>query len=192
MKPLLLSGLLLMTAFAAVPAVSAAEAVGSVNVRSGPSTSYRIVDRLFRGENVNVQRCRSSGWCYVTHPGPDGWVSARFLVSNDFADDYPASRRMRPDISFSIIIGGGGFGGGGFGGGGGGGGGGPREELVCLVTFFERDDVAAGRDADVERARVLPRSEAERRDGPNDRQAIFDYGTDRQTRETCEYLDNLN
>lgn len=186
MKPLLLSGLLVMTALAAVPAVSAAEATGSVNVRSGPGTSYRIVDRLFRGENVNVQRCRSSGWCYITHPGPDGWVSARYLVSNDFADDYPASRRMRPDISFSIIIGGGGFGGGG------GGGGGTREELVCLVTFFDRDQVEAGRDADVERARVLPRSEAERRDGPNDRQAIFDYGTDRQTRETCDYLDNLN
>jgi hypothetical protein len=176
-----------MTAFAAVPAVSAAEAVGSVNVRSGPGTSYRVVDRLARGENVNVQRCRSSGWCYITHPGPDGWVSARYLVSNEFADDYPSSRRMRPNISFSIIIGGGG----GFRGGDGGGGG-QREELVCLVTFFERDDVAAGRDADVERARVLPRSEAERRDGPNDRQAIFDYGTDRQTRETCEYLDNLN
>jgi hypothetical protein len=187
MKPLLLSGLLLMTAFAAIPAVSAAEAVGSVNVRSGPGTSYRVVDWLHRGENVNVQRCRSSGWCYVTHPGPDGWVSARYLASNDFADDYPASRRMRPDISFSIIIGGGGSGGGG-----GGGGGGSREELVCLVTFFQPEDVAAGRDADVQRARLLPRSEAERRDGPNDRQAIFDYGTDRQTRETCQYLDNLN
>ena len=189
MKPLLLSGLLLMTAFAAVPAVSAAEAVGSVNVRSGPGTSYRVVDRLARGENVNVQRCRSSGWCYITHPGPDGWVSARYLVSNEFADDYPSSRRMRPDISFSIIIGGGGFGGGS---GGGAGGGGPREELVCLVTFFDRADVEAGADANVERARVLPRSEAERRDGPNDRQAIFDYGTDRQTRETCAYLDKLN
>lgn len=190
MKPLLLSGLLLMSAFAAIPAVSAAEAVSSVNVRSGPGTSYRVVDRLVRGDNVNVQRCRSSGWCYITHPGPDGWVSARYLVSNEFADDYPSSRRIRPDISFSIIIGGGGFGGGS--GGGGGGGGGPREELVCLVTFFEPEDVEAGRDADVQRARVLPRSEAERRDGPNDRQAIFDYGTDRQTRETCDYLDNLN
>lgn len=189
MKPLLLSGLLLLTAFAAVPAARAAEAVGSVNVRSGPGTSYRVVDRLARGENVNVQRCRSSGWCYITHPGPDGWVSARYLVSKEFADDYPSSRRMRPDISFSIIIGGGGFGGGS---GGGAGGGGPREELVCLVTFFDRADVEAGADANVERARVLPRSEAERRDGPNDRQAIFDYGTDRQTRETCAYLDKLN
>ena len=47
-------------------------------------------------------------------------------------------------------------------------------------------------DANVQRARVMSRAEAERRDGPNDRQAIFDYGTNRQTRETCNYLDQLN
>ncbi len=191
MKPLLLSGLLLMATLSATPPATAAEATLSLNVRSGPGTSYRVVDTLFRGENVNVQRCQSNGWCYITHPGPDGWVSARYLVSNDFDDDYLDGRRMRPDVNFSIIIGGGRFPGfpgfpdrpGG---------GGSRDELVCLVTFFDRDDVAAGRDADVQRARVMPRTEAERRDGPNDRQAIFDYGTNRQTRETCEYLDNLN
>jgi len=95
MKPLLLSGLLLMTAFAAVPAVSAAEAVGSVNVRSGPGTSYRVVDRLARGENVNVQRCRSSGWCYITHPGPDGWVTARTIARRS-STTAPTGRRARP------------------------------------------------------------------------------------------------
>jgi hypothetical protein len=187
-KTLMLSTLALLAGLCALPtAVSAAEARLSVNVRSGPGTGYRIVDRLFRGEDVNVRRCRSNGWCYITHPGPDGWVSARFLVSNNLDDDYLGGRRVRPDINFSIIIGGG------FpGGGGGGGGGGPREELVCLVTFFDEGDVEAGADADVESARVLPRSEAERRDRPGDRRAIFDYGSDRQTRETCDYLDNLN
>ncbi len=189
MKRLILTTLALLGGLALSPTIAnAAEAASSANVRSGPGTSYRVVDRLVRGENVNVRRCRSNGWCYITHPGPDGWVSARLLVSNDFGDEYLGSRRARPNISFSIIIGGGGFGGGG----GGGGGGAPREELVCLVTFFDAGDVAAGADADVERARVLPRSEAESRDRPNDRQGIFDYGTDRQTRETCEYLDNLN
>lgn len=73
-----------------------------------------------------------------------------------------------------------------------GGGEGPREDLVCLVTFFDREDVEAAADADVERARVTPLSEAEGRDRPSDRQAIFDYGSNRQTRETCEYLDELN
>lgn len=192
MKHLALTSLALVGGLAfAVPAADAAEATRSINVRSGPSTSYRVVDRLFRGEDVNVRRCRANGWCYITHPGPDGWVSARYLVSNELRDEYLSGRRMQPNLSFSIIIGGGGFGGGG--------GrhddddnGRPREELVCLVTFFNEEDVAAGADADVESARVLPRSEAEARDRPNDRRAIFDYGTDRQTRETCDYLDNLN
>lgn len=191
---LMLSTLATLAGLLALPsAADAAEARLSVNVRSGPGTSYRIVDRLFRGEDVNVRRCKSNGWCYITHPGPDGWVSARFLVSNDVYDDYFGGRRVRPNLSFSIIIGGG------FPGGfprpgddDHGGPGGPREELVCLVTFFDEADVEAGADADVESARVLPRSEAERRDRPGDRRAIFDYGTDAQTRETCDYLDGLN
>ena len=69
---------------------------------------------------------------------------------------------------------------------------GDSEELVCLVTFFERDQVQGGADADVERARILPRREAERRDRPNDRKRIFDYGSNRQTRETCRYLNGIN
>ena len=70
--------------------------------------------------------------------------------------------------------------------------GGRGQEQVCLVTFFERSQVAGGADVNVERARVLPRREAERRDGPNDRNRIFDYGTNRQTRDTCRYLNNIN
>lgn len=66
------------------------------------------------------------------------------------------------------------------------------QDQVCLVTFFKRSQVAGGADANVERARVLPRREAERRDGPNDRNRIFDYGSNRQTRETCRYLNNIN
>jgi hypothetical protein len=33
---------------------------------------------------------------------------------------------------------------------------------------------------------------AQRMDGPNDRQRVFDYGSNQQTRETCRYLDRLN
>ena len=70
--------------------------------------------------------------------------------------------------------------------------GGGGEQLVCLVTFFERNQVNGGADADVEQARVLPRSVAEQRDGPNDRNRIFTYGSNQKTRQTCNYLDNLN
>lgn len=157
----------------------AAEATASANVRSGPGTSYRVVDTLYRGEPVKVGACRSSGWCYITHPGPDGWVFARYLRDGG----APATRRA-PSVSFSFSFGrGGDFSMGG---------GGDSQELVCLVTFFSRDQVAGGADADVERARVLPRQVAERRDRPNDRRRIFDYGTNQQTRETCRYLNSIN
>lgn len=55
-----------------------ASATGAVNVRSGPGTSYRVLDTLRAGEVVDVLGCRS-GWCYVEKDGPDGYVSANYL-----------------------------------------------------------------------------------------------------------------
>lgn len=66
------------------------------------------------------------------------------------------------------------------------------QDLVCLVTFFNRDQVDGGADANVERARTLPRRVAENLDGPNDRNRIFVYGSNQKTDETCRYLDGNN
>lgn len=66
------------------------------------------------------------------------------------------------------------------------------QNLVCLVTFFRRSDVAGGADVNVQRARLMSRAAANRIDGPNDRHRIFDYGTNQQTRRTCRYLNNIN
>ena len=49
-----------------MPMASAAEASRSTNVRSGPGTSYRVVDQLFRGEDVNVRRCRSNSRAWTS------------------------------------------------------------------------------------------------------------------------------
>jgi hypothetical protein len=188
-KILTASAVAVLAGLTFAPSVLAAEATASVNVRSGPSTAYRVVDVLYPGEDVDVRECRSSGWCYVMHSGPDGWVSARYLTDDGYDEDDDDDRvivRRSPNISFSFSFGrGNGFSIGVP----------PRgssRDLVCLVTFYNRADVAGGADADVQRARVMSRAEAERRDRPNDRQAIYDYGTNRQTRETCNYLDRLN
>ena len=77
-------------------------------------------------------------------------------------------------------------------GGPGNGGPGNVDQLVCLVTFFTRDQVQGGADADIERARLLPSREAQRMDGPNDRNRIFAYGSSQKTRETCRYLNGIN
>jgi uncharacterized protein YraI len=69
------------TALVLLPATSwAAPAIASstVNVRSGPSTSFSVVDTLSPGEQVDVLGCRT-GWCYVQKSGPDGYVSSSYL-----------------------------------------------------------------------------------------------------------------
>ncbi len=186
-KILAASALAAITGLGFAGAAFADQATASVNVRSGPGTEYRVVDTLYAGEEVNIETCRSNGWCLIEHSGPDGWVSARYLSNEggDYGNDD--DRYVRPpNISFSFSFGrGNGFSIGVP----------PRgsqRDLVCLVTFYNRGDVAGGADADVQRAQVMSRAEAERRDRPNDRQAIYDYGTNQQTRQTCNYLDNLN
>lgn len=188
-KNILLAAALAIGSLGFATASFADQATASVNVRTGPGTQYRVVDTLYRGEEINIETCRSNGWCLIEHSGPDGWVSARYLSNDggDFGDDDDdVVVRSSPRVTFSFSFGrGNGYsigtpprGG--------------NRDLVCLVTFYSRDDVAAGADVDVQRAQVMTRAEAELRDRPNDRRAIFDYGTNRQTRETCEYLDSLN
>lgn len=55
-------------------------ATTSLNVRSGPGTSFSVVDVLAANERVTMSECQASGWCYITHDGPDGWVSASYLA----------------------------------------------------------------------------------------------------------------
>ena len=63
-------------------AAMAAVAGTSVNVRSGPGTSYGVVDVLHAGEAVSIAK-RSGGWCEIEHTGPDGWVACRYLAGFD-------------------------------------------------------------------------------------------------------------
>lgn len=103
-KAVLLAGALTLSSAAAA---MAAQSTVALHVRSGPSTGYGVVDTLYAGESVNVQECASNGWCRITHSGPDGWVSARYLTdtsSRNDRDERPSrpDRTPRPDINFSI------------------------------------------------------------------------------------------
>ncbi|HEY9009598.1 MAG TPA: SH3 domain-containing protein [Devosia sp.] len=80
----------------------AAQATTSLNVRSGPGTSYGVVDTLFAGENVDVEECRSNGWCRISHSGPDGWVSARYLTDTGGGGRVIIDDDEGPDVNFSI------------------------------------------------------------------------------------------
>ncbi|RYE07787.1 MAG: hypothetical protein EOP22_16450 [Hyphomicrobiales bacterium] len=68
-------------AIAFLPAIAMAApatAGSNANVRSGPGTSFRVIDTLRSGERVDVQGCRS-GWCFIESDDGEGFVSASLL-----------------------------------------------------------------------------------------------------------------
>lgn len=70
-----------------------------LNVRSGPSTGYEVVDTLFPGERVTIEECEASGWCLITRTGPNGWVSSSYL--SPVVEEAEAT----PDCRFELTIG---------------------------------------------------------------------------------------
>ncbi len=84
-----------------LPAAQAAPGTvtSNVNVRSGPGTNYGVVDTARRGQQVDIEQCEGS-WCYITKPGPDGWVSSQYLSG-------VGSSSGQPSINFGINVPGG-------------------------------------------------------------------------------------
>jgi len=78
MRKILVNLFLLIGLTQTAAAASAAASV-ALNVRDNPGTRSQIVDTLFPGERVTILDCEDN-WCYIRHPGPDGWVSARYLI----------------------------------------------------------------------------------------------------------------
>jgi hypothetical protein len=101
---LVAAGILISTAGAF--AVEAA-AKSAVNVRTGPGTSFGIVDQLTAGEVVNVTECAPTNFCFVEHDGPDGWVSANYLttVDDDEEEAPEEGSGSNPDCSFGFTMG---------------------------------------------------------------------------------------
>lgn len=77
---------------------ASAQATAAVNVRSGPGTSYGVVDVLFNGEVVTVTECATNNWCYVEHNGPDGWVSANYLTAASPSGGSSSTSGCKPNI----------------------------------------------------------------------------------------------
>lgn len=75
----------------------------NVNVRQGPGTNYGVVDTVRRGTQVDVQQCQGS-WCYISKPGPDGWVASTYLSAGGGSPVNP----QQPGLSFGFSTGPGG------------------------------------------------------------------------------------
>ena len=90
--------------FGAIAYAVDAATTTALNLRSGPGTSYGVIDVLSSGEIVSIVECQGS-WCYVSQAdgGPSGWVSSNYLTT---APDAPAPDD--PDCSFALTFGPGG------------------------------------------------------------------------------------
>lgn len=91
-----------LAATADVAAAVEASAKSAVNVRSGPGASYSRVDTLYSGEAVEITECRRN-WCHIQHPGPDGWVSGRYLIATESVAPAPSSSSSEEAIAAAII-----------------------------------------------------------------------------------------
>ncbi len=77
LMPLLAAGAVAFLGGAAL--AEPAAVVTDLNMRSGPSTSYRVITVLPRGTVVDVIGCRAR-WCEVEWRGRAGFVSERYLA----------------------------------------------------------------------------------------------------------------
>ncbi len=86
--------------FAATGGVEAAPASATthLNVRSGPGAGFSVIDTLDPGEVVDMTECQASGWCYITHAGPSGWVSSTYLTA------VPGAGVPDPGCRFNLVI----------------------------------------------------------------------------------------
>jgi hypothetical protein len=84
-----------------------AAAKSAVNVRTGPGKTFSVVDQLTAGEVVTIKECAPSNFCFVEHSGPDGWVSAAFLVpvEEEPEEDIEEGSGDNPDCSFGFNVG---------------------------------------------------------------------------------------
>ncbi len=53
---------------------------GTLNLRSGPATSFAVLKRMYQGETVKVVSGPSNGWYQVTSGSTTGWASAIYLA----------------------------------------------------------------------------------------------------------------
>lgn len=84
----------------ALPA-EAARSTTSLNVRSGPSTGYGVVDVLRPGEQVRVTR-KSGGWCYLDKSGQNGWASCSYLTDIGSVSPRYGRNDDDPNVNFSV------------------------------------------------------------------------------------------
>jgi cell wall-associated NlpC family hydrolase len=84
----------------------------SLNIRSGPSTSYSVVGRVTKNARLVVLEQTSSSWYHINYQGTVGYVSASYLKDVLKAENFTATgtvtgngvrMRSKPNTSSSVV-----------------------------------------------------------------------------------------
>lgn len=91
---------------AGVAAAAPAMVTGDLNLRSGPSTGYGVIDTMPAGATVNVLGCRGS-WCRVAWGGTVGYASRSYLdrAGSAYAAAPPVYVAPPPVVRFGFGVG---------------------------------------------------------------------------------------
>jgi len=73
---------------------------GTVNLRSGPSTSNSIVRTLSSGTSVEVLEQQSNGWSRVTHNGTNGFIRSDLLSASGGGGGAGTNLRTMTGVNF--------------------------------------------------------------------------------------------
>ena len=68
----------LVLASAGTASAAPGRSTADLNLRSGPGTSYRVVDTMPAGARVDIRSC-SGAWCRVAFQGTTGYAAANLL-----------------------------------------------------------------------------------------------------------------
>ncbi len=72
----------------------------SLNMRSGPSTSYSVINKLSNGTKVEVIST-SNGWSKIQYNGQTGYVSSEYLSSTSLENTGSSSATANKVISYA-------------------------------------------------------------------------------------------
>ena len=78
------------------------------DLHAKPKVSSAVMDTVDQDEVVKVTQCQGN-WCFVTHPGPDGWIKRLYLTNDDGSDftygDSGTSNGGNPPVNCGLSVG---------------------------------------------------------------------------------------
>ncbi|WP_019223910.1 SH3 domain-containing protein [Bartonella rattaustraliani] len=73
-------------------------ASGQVIFRTGPATSYKVIETIPVGAKVQINGCLPhKSWCFLHYNGKAGWASARYLNVNNIPTVTVKNKHMKSE-----------------------------------------------------------------------------------------------